>query len=196
MAAGRRGRPPASRSRGSARALPGAPAQGGVRDRVLGFVRRYPGVHVRAVEREMALSSRLAAYHLEQLEGEGRVQRVQEAGFARYFAAVGRPRWPQDDLRFLCLMRRAAAMRIVLRLAAEEELDRAELAERLDLARASTSYHLALLQDVGLVASRREGRKVLYRLADVPATLGRLANFTPLPDDLEPFDAMWHDLLG
>ncbi|MEA3166325.1 MAG: hypothetical protein QOJ26_1197, partial [Thermoplasmata archaeon] len=44
--------------------------------------------------------------------------------------------------------------------------------------------------------SAQDGRRLLYSLADPESTLGRLANFTPLPDDLEPFDSMWHDLLG
>ena len=39
-------------------------------------------------------------------------------------------------------------------------------------------------------------RKALCRLADPEATLGRLTNFAPPPEDLEPFDAMWHDLLA
>jgi predicted transcriptional regulator len=174
-----------------------APAPGAVvHAQVLAFVKRYPGVHVRAVERELRLSSRLAAYHLEQLEREGRVQCVHEAGFARYFPAVGKPRWSQDDVAFLCLMRRPAALRITLLLAGSGTLGRAELGQRLDLARASVSYHLGQLIDAGVVASEMEGRRRLYRLADPGATLGRLASFTPLPDDLEPFDAIWQDLLG
>lgn len=169
---------------------------GGVRGQVLAFVRTYPGVHVRSLERRLGLSSRLAAYHLAQLEGEGRVQCVHETGFARYFAAVGKPRWSADDVRFACLMRRAAALRIVILLAGEGGLTRDELGARLGLAKASVSYHLAMLADDGLVAADREGRRLVYRLADKESTLGRLANFTPLPDDLEPFDAMWHDLMG
>jgi predicted transcriptional regulator len=166
-----------------------------VHAQVLAFVKRYPGVHVRAVERELRLSSRLAAYHLEQLESEGRVQCVHETGYSRYFPALGRPRWSKDDVAFLCLMRRPVALRITL-LLASQPLGRSELGERLDLARASMSYHLGQLVDAGVVASDLEGRRLVYRLADAEATLGRLANFTPLPDDLEPFDAMWQDLLS
>ena len=173
-------------------AAPGA----AVRAQVLGFVKRYPGVHVRAVERELGLSSRLAAYHLQQLEGEGSVQCVHETGYSRYFPAVGKPRWSRDDVAFLCLMRRPAALRITLLLAAQGPLGRADLGSRLDLARASVSYHLGQLADAGVVVSDLEGRRLLHRLADPEATLGRLASFTPLPDDLEPFDAMWQDLLG
>jgi predicted transcriptional regulator len=172
------------------------PALAGVRAQVLAFVQRYPGVHGRAVERELRLSSRLAAYHLEQLEGEGRVQCVHETGFSRYFPAVGKPRWSKDDVAFLCLMRRPAALRITLLLASHGPLARSELGQRLDLARASVSYHLDQLLEAGILASAPDGRRLLYRLADPEATLGRLANFTPLPDDLEPFDSMWHDLLG
>lgn len=168
----------------------------GVRGQVLAFVQRYPGVHVRAVERELHLSSRLAAYHLEQLEGEGRVQCIHETGFSRYFPALGKPRWSKDDVAFLCLMRRPAALRITLLLASEGPLDRTALGQRLDLARASVSYHLDQLLAAGVLASDRDGRRLLYRLAEPSGTLGRLANFTPLPDDLEPFDSMWHDLLG
>lgn len=168
----------------------------GVRAQVMTFVKRYPGVHVRAVERELQLSSRLAAYHLAQLEADGRVQCVHETGFARYFPAVGKPRWSKDDVAFLCLMRRAAALRITLLLAGQGPLGRSELSERLDMARASLSYHLGQLLDAGIVKSAQDGRRLLYSLADPESTLGRLANFTPLPDDLEPFDAMWHDLMG
>ena len=167
-----------------------------VHAQVLAFVKRYPGVHVRAVERELHLSSRLAAYHLQQLEEEGRVQCVHETGFSRYFPAVGQPRWSKDDVAFLCLMRRTAALRITLLLASQGPMGRADLGSRLDLARASMSYHLGQLIEAGVVTSGLEGRKMLYRLADPDSTLGRLANFTPLPDDLEPFDSMWHDLLG
>lgn len=167
-----------------------------VREQVLGFVRRYPGVHVRAMERRLGLSSRLAAYHLGQLEGEGRVQAVHETGFTRYFAAVGKAAWSAADVEFVCLMRRVAALRIVVLLAGQGPQTRDALGKRLGLARASVSYHLGMLAEAGLVRSRSEGRHRVHELVDTAATLGRLANFTPLPDDLEPFDRMWHDLMG
>lgn len=167
-----------------------------VQRQVLAFVRNYPGAHVRAIERELRLSSRLASYHLELLEAAGQVQRIQETGYARFFPSVGAPRWSQEDLRFLCLMRRPAALRITVLLAREGGVTRRVLAERLGLARASISYHVGLLTDAGLVVTHRQGREQVYGLRDPAATLGRLANFTPLPDDLEPFDAMLADLVG
>jgi len=49
------------------------------------------------------------------------------------------------------------------------------LAQRVDLSIASTSQHLQVLRRAGLVASRRDGKFVLYRLAD-EAVVGLLGS--------------------
>ncbi|MFI6318033.1 ArsR/SmtB family transcription factor [Nonomuraea sp. NPDC050556] len=46
------------------------------------------------------------------------------------------------------------------------EYDVGSLAESLDVARPSVSQHLAKLRLAGLVRTRREGRRVLYRARD------------------------------
>lgn len=166
------------------------------RQQVLGFVQRYPGVHVREIERQLGLPSRLAAYHLAQLEGEGKVQCVQEPGFSRYFPALGKPRWSRAEMQFLCLMRNAVALRITLLLLSEGEAAQGDIARRLKLAKASTSYHLALLLDAGMAGVRQQGRRRLYRLRDPAWVTGMLANFTPIPDDLDTFTGIWVDLFG
>lgn len=58
----------------------------------------------------------------------------------------------------------------IVRLLAEEELDVSEIAHRLGASGATTSHHLGPLRRAGLVASRRDGRRVLNRIAD-PAVL-------------------------
>jgi predicted transcriptional regulator len=167
-----------------------------VRAQVLGFVRRYPGVHVRELERRLDLSSRLAAYHLASLEEEGRVQRVQLAGYARFFPAVGKPKWSRRDLEFLCLMRRPPALRLALLLLGDGPSSPKDLARRLDLPRASVGYHLSLLLAAGLLEMRPQGRRHAYAVADPGYVRAMLANFTPLPDDLDRFEAMWNDLFS
>lgn len=166
------------------------------RDQVLAFVRTYPGVHVREVERRLHLSSKLASYHLSALEHDGLVERVQEKGYARFLARVTRPRWTPRDIAFLCLMRRAVAFRITLLLLAQDELTPGHLAKALDLAKASATYHLHLLEDDGVVRVTPRGRERWVRLADPARVRGLLADFTPLPEDLDPFAKVWDDLFG
>ncbi len=59
-------------------------------------------------------------------------------------------------LRILCLL-------------AGGELSVGEINELLDLSQSALSQHLARLRDDGLVATRREGQTIHYRLASGPA---------------------------
>lgn len=63
-----------------------------------------------------------------------------------------------------------------------------ELVEALDCAQPSVSKHLRVLSDVGLVRSRRDGKRVLYRTN--PAAI------KPLHDWSSTFQELWrHQLL-
>src|SRR5690348_1509882 len=154
------------------------------RGTVLAFVRDYPGVHVREVERQLGLSNRLASYHLDALEKDGLVQRIAEKGYARFVPAATRPRWSGRDVAFVCLMRRGVAFRTVVLLLSQGEMTQGALARTLHLAKASTTYHLQLLEEAGVLDVEQRGRERWYRLADPAYVHGILADFHPLPEDL------------
>jgi len=54
----------------------------------------------------------------------------------------------------------------ILSLLANEELCACELMAALDLTQPTASHHLGILERSGVVASRREGKWVFFRLAD------------------------------
>jgi DNA-binding transcriptional ArsR family regulator len=167
-----------------------------VRRRILHFISRYPGVHLNEVERQLGLSGRLAAYHLEQLEQEGRVTRIDDTGYARYATARTLAKLSRHDVPFLLLMRRPPALRITLLLLSEGPKTPTELAAALDLARPSITYHLGALVAGGIAQVRREGRQRWYRLGNPRYVRGMLDEFEPVPGSLDAFSSIWNDLFG
>lgn len=167
-----------------------------VRERVLGFVLRYPGAHPRAIERELGLSDRLAAHHLDALAEEGAIDRFEDGGFARYVARERAARLTEVERRHLVLVRRPPCLRIMLLLATQRELSQGDVSARLGLAKASTSYHLQALVEAGIVAARAEGRHRYYALRDARRTTALLEEFGALPGDLDEFSRMWNDLFS
>jgi ArsR family transcriptional regulator len=55
---------------------------------------------------------------------------------------------------------------MILELLTDEELCSCEIMAALDLTEPTTSHHLGILERVGLVASRRDGKWVFYRIAN------------------------------
>ena len=165
-----------------------------VQSKVLAFIRRFPGVHPREMERRLGLSEHLATYHLDQLSRDGRVQRLDEAGYCRYFPALSRRTWSQRELSFIALMRRPVALRIVV-LLLEGARSQGEIAKALAIAKSSASYHLSMLVAEGFATGKKDGRRRIYDLGDRAWIRGALAGFTPLPEAPEPFDRLWDDLI-
>ncbi|MGD9734016.1 MAG: ArsR/SmtB family transcription factor [Solirubrobacterales bacterium] len=69
---------------------------------------------------------------------------------AKYFRGLGDP----------------TRLRVLRLLEAEGELAAGEIVERLGIPQATASTHLGCLRWCGFVATRREGRSVIYRIAD------------------------------
>ena len=63
----------------------------------------------------------------------------------------------------------------ILELLAQGELSVEALAERARLSIANASQHLRQMRQSGLLASRRDGKRVLYRLSDAACVLGLVA---------------------
>ncbi len=77
------------------------------------------------------------------------MQETSAARTARLFAALG----TEHRIRLVELLQKG-------------ELCLCEIAPRFKLDQSVVSRHLAILERAGLVRSRRDGRRVLYRLAD------------------------------
>lgn len=68
---------------------------------------------------------------------------------------------------------------LILQMLRETEQSVGELEKRLDMSQANLSQHLNLMKDNGLLASRRSGNQVFYRLRD-----NRLMGLMALLEDL------------
>lgn len=71
-----------------------------------------------------------------------------------------------DAARLLRALSNERRLLVMCLLATSGEMSVGPLADRVDLSQSALSQHLALLREDGLVATRRDGTTIYYRIAD------------------------------
>lgn len=148
------------------------------RTRVRRHVCDTPGVHFNRVSRDLDIATGQTQYHLRQLVRDGEVSVERIAGRAHYFDPAFDP-WERQALAFL---RRETAREILVRLHVDGPTRPADLADELDLARSTVSWHVSNLVERGIV-EKSDGRPVRLSLARPERTAALLDEVSAsLPD--------------
>lgn len=71
-----------------------------------------------------------------------------------------------EAAQLLKLLANENRLLILCRLVAEREMSVGDIAAAVGLSQSALSQHLAKMRDDGLVATRRDGQTIFYRLAD------------------------------
>lgn len=133
------------------------------RRRIFGAVQHTPGVHFRALVDDLSYAEGTLQYHLHWLADAGLVDVSRDGQYTRYYPADS---FDEGDRQTMNALRRRNARRVLAHLAADGPLTTTGLAERLEKAASTVSWHLSKLHDAGLVEKARDGRSVAYSLAD------------------------------
>jgi len=118
-----------------------------VRRQVREHVRTNPGVHFNELARNLDIATGQAQYHLRRLGRSDDVVAEHIRGRTHYFD----PEYEAWERRMLALYRRETARAIITLLLDEGRLSAGAVAERLDLARSTVSWHVDTLADAGIV---------------------------------------------
>ncbi|MFA5860077.1 MAG: ArsR family transcriptional regulator [Candidatus Thermoplasmatota archaeon] len=173
-----------------------AAREGTIRKAVHDAVRKYPGIHVRGLERQIGESAPLVQYHLKRLEEEGFVVSREQGGYTRYYTTrkAKSARVTERDLPLVGLLREEVPLHIVLLLLDEGPRTHGELVEKLGMAKSTVSYHLAKLAQEGIVGREKGSPRIT--LIDRGRIYKLLLAYTPTPDLLDSFASLWEDLYG
>lgn len=163
-----------------------------MRRRVLALVERYPGLHLREIQRRAETSAMLAEYHLNILEKMGLVTSHEEKGYRNFFPVHHGPiQLDATDRRWLALMRRPVVLGMVLSLLETGPSRPLELARAANLPASTALYQIKTMRSAGLLVQGDERGPTYVKLADPNRILELLRAYHPLPDALSEFASMW-----
>lgn len=142
--------------------------------RVRAHVERNPGVHFRALVRNLDLAQGQAQYHLRRLRRAGDVVTEEYGGRTHIFAPDVEP----AVRRQLAVCRRETARNVLVVLGGGPATP-AAVTDEVDIARSTLEWHLDRLVSEGLVEKRQQDGQVELALTDIRLVGERLAAVEP-----------------
>jgi DNA-binding MarR family transcriptional regulator len=127
--------------------------------RILEFITSHPGVHLRGICRELGLGMGDVQYHIRRLERDERITSERRGLYKFFYRSNLFGERQREVLSVLSLDRpRELLLNIIERPDSTQE----QLASATNVSRPTVSWHLKRLVDLGVLATRKEGRTVTY----------------------------------
>jgi len=147
------------------------------RVRILGFIKRNPGTHLRKIKRELNLAMGVIQYHLYKLERERSIVSVRHGLYKRFYADKD---LRIEDREILSILSQETERDIVLYLIKNPLATQKELSGFARISASSTNWHMKRLSQAGFVEPRRERGSVYYSVkGDRARILALLRSYHP-----------------
>lgn len=140
------------------------PLQLEVRKKIYDAICRYPGIHMRELQRQTGLATGSLDYHLHFLHKHGLI-RVEKSGrFTRYYSAM--QAFSEEEKHVLSVLRQEKLRHIVLFLLQRKQANATRIAEQTGLQPSNLSGHLKTLEQQRIIEHAKRGRFRFYRVKD------------------------------
>ena len=152
----------------------------GVRAQLLEYLRKEPGQHQAALQRQFGLSSGSAVYNLKVLEDKGYISSHRDGRHKRFYVNGNSLRPVANGMTkfIVSALRNVNTKRMVVYLLGRPGAAQKELSESLHLDPSTVSWHAERLRKVGMLTTVRQGRSIAYHL-DRPEIMHQILSFIP-----------------
>jgi predicted transcriptional regulator len=151
-----------------------------VRQQVFEHVDAHPGVHYSGLVRELDIAAGQAQYHLRRLLDARRLHVEKIQGRTHYFTD-GYDDW---ERRTIALLRRETTRQVIVYALDSDGVSAMELADELDLARSTVSWHLSTLVEADVAEKYYDSKaRAHLRLIRPSETRELLEEVTPSLSD-------------
>jgi len=143
--------------------------------KILQFIQKNPGCHLREIKRVLDMSMGTIQYHLNLLEKEGKIISEKQHLYKNYFAAG---MFKQNEKNILNVLKIETSRDIIMFIIEKSSPTQSEIVEKLDLSAASVSWSLSRLIESGMIGERKDGKfKRYYMLEDPKNVVSLMKNY-------------------
>jgi predicted transcriptional regulator len=146
-------------------------------NRVLSFIQKNPGCHLRQIKRELQMSIGTTQYHLDRLLKMGKISSAKN-DFYKYYFPIGI--FDQDQKYLLEMLQQETTREILMIIIERKNPIQTDIVNRIGISAAAVNWHIRRLVDSNVIDEVRDGKYKRYRLcADPVCILALLRRYYP-----------------
>lgn len=135
-----------------------------VRKNIYDTVCKYPGIHLRELQRKTGLATGSLDYHLHFLYKRGLIRKEKDSRFIRYYNAL--QAYSEEEKHLLSVLRQETLRRIVIYLIQKKKATATNISRDLELTPSNLSGHLRTLEKQDIIRYKKKGRFRFYSVID------------------------------
>jgi predicted transcriptional regulator len=135
------------------------------RFKVYSYIKTKPGAYISEIVGNIGLDRENIKYHIKALEAQNKIEAYREGGKTRFFE--NNFAYDEDEMRVISALQNVTNQRIILEILTCKCDTNISLAHELGVSRATISWYIKNLREIGLITEIKEGRNTIYRINPV-----------------------------
>ncbi|MGI0066266.1 MAG: winged helix-turn-helix transcriptional regulator [Nitrosotalea sp.] len=139
------------------------------------YIKKTPGAHLRMITRELDMGMGATQHHLDILEKSGKIKSRRINIYRHYYTVEVL----EAEHNILAFLRQESAMDILTYLMEHPRSTQSDIINFKGFSAPTISWHMARLEQAGLVSSIKEGRTIRYTITDMQHISMALKTYHP-----------------
>jgi predicted transcriptional regulator len=132
------------------------------RSRVFTYIKTRPGAYISEIVEKMGLDRGTVKYHIKTLEAQHKIEAYKEGGKTRFFE--NNFTYSEEEIKVISVLQNVTNQRIVSEIKTGKCSTNIDLAREFGVSRATISWYVKNLKEVGLIVETKMGRKTIYKI--------------------------------
>ncbi len=129
------------------------------------YIKTNPGAYISEIVGNIGLDRESIKYHLKTLEAQNKIEAYREGGKTRFFE--NNFTYNEEEMRVISVLQNVTNQRIILEILTCKCNTNISLVHELGVSRATISWYIKNLREIGLIIETKEGRNTIYRINHV-----------------------------
>lgn len=141
---------------------PGNVLENPSRSRVFSYIKTKPGAYISEIVEKIGLDRGTVKYHIKTLESQHKIEAYKEGGKTRFFE--NNFTYTEEEIKVISVLQNITNQRIVSEIINGKCNTNIDLAREFGVSRATISWYVKNLKEVGLIDETKMGRKTIYKI--------------------------------